>query len=468
MTHRLRLSAASTLPLARISPMLLSFLLVVATSGADTCGAAAEEERPNIVLIMADDMGYGDISPYDGWIKTPHLQTLARQGVRLTDFHSSGNVCSPTRAGLMTGRYQQRAGIPGVIFAAPDAAVHQHGLQDQETTIAESFRAAGYRTAMFGKWHLGYYPRYNPVRHGFDEFRGYVSGNIDFHSHFDQSGNFDWWQDGVAKDEPGYVTHLITRHAVDFIQRNKDKPFFLYLPHEAPHYPFQGPSDEPRRSKGRGRTADWQMKGPEDRAEMRRRYRQMVEELDASVGAVVDALEQHKLTEKTLVFFISDNGAAGKYGDNTPLRGAKGSNWEGGHRVPGIVKWPGQLPAGVVRDDLCISLDVMPTALAACKIPLPRPMDGINLLPMLSGEKPLDPQRELVWNGRAIRQGSWKLIVNGKGSKGTQLFDLSQDLSERHDLAEQFPDRVAQLKQRLEVWKHEMAETAVSQPERAE
>lgn len=191
-------------------------------------------DRPNIVIIMADDLGYGDISPYDGWIKTPHLEQMAAEGTRFTDYHSAGNVCSPTRAALMTGRYQQRAGIPGVVFADPKREQHEHGLQKVEYTIAEAFRDRGYATGMFGKWHLGYYPKYNPVRNGFDLFKGYVSGNIDFISHYDQSGNYDWWHQDQQAVEEGYVTHLIDKHSLEFIRDNKDKPFFLYLPHKAP------------------------------------------------------------------------------------------------------------------------------------------------------------------------------------------------------------------------------------------
>ncbi|CAN0487019.1 unnamed protein product, partial [Laminaria digitata] len=205
-----------------------------------------QNTQPNFIIIMADDLGYGDISPFDGWIHTPHLDQLAEEGMRFTDFYASGPVCSPTRAGLLTGRYQQRAGIPGVVYAAPDRN-RNHGLQPGEWTFAEALREAGYATGMFGKWHLGYETKYNPIHHGFDEFRGYVSGNVDYFGHVDQAGFYDWWSQDKLINEPGYVTHLITQHALRFIEKNKDTPFVLYLPHEAPHYPFQGPDDEPFR-----------------------------------------------------------------------------------------------------------------------------------------------------------------------------------------------------------------------------
>lgn len=425
----------------------------------------ADDSRPNVVVIMADDMGYGDISPYGGWIETPQLERLAAEGVRLTDFHSSGNVCSPTRAGLMTGRYQQRAGIPGVVFADPKRDAHQHGLQDVEFTIAEAFTAAGYQTAIFGKWHLGYFPQYNPVRHGFGQFRGYVSGNIDFISHYDQAGNYDWWADAKQTIEEGYTTHLIDRHALAFIRENKDRPFFLYIPHEAPHYPFQRPEDPAMRSEGNGHAADQAVMKQLTREQIRERYRVMVEELDKNVGHVLDLLEELGLRKNTLVFFLSDNGAAGKWGDNTPLRGAKGSNWEGGHRVPAIVSWPGHIPAGKVSDQLAISLDIMPTALAATGLPIPteRPLDGINLLPILTTGKTID-DRQLVWNGKALRDGPWKLILEGKGGDAVGLYNLADDIAEKTNLADKHPERVEKMKAALDAWSRDIKRTATPQP----
>ncbi len=219
-----------------------------------SCGTPFGAEQPNFVIIMADDLGYGDIGCYgNSRIKTPNIDRLAEEGTRLTDFHSSGAVCSPTRAGLMTGRYQQRAGIEAVIAAAPNSRTHTLGLQDQEVTFAEQLSKAGYQTAIFGKWHLGYHKQYNPVRHGFGQFRGYVSGNVDFFSHVDQAGQLDWWRDDRIEDEPGYTTHLITRHAVAFIDANHSGPFCLYVPYEPPHYPYQGPDDTPVRTVGAAR-----------------------------------------------------------------------------------------------------------------------------------------------------------------------------------------------------------------------
>ena len=203
---------------------------------------------PNMVIILADDLGYGDLGTFGGWIPSPHLDALAKSGLKFTDFHSNGVVCSPTRAALMTGRYPQRAGIPGVIVAALEGKTHNDGIQDAEWTLAEALRDKGYATGLMGKWHLGYQKPFNPTRHGFDQFRGYISGNVDYFSHIDQAGVEDWWHDEKLEAEEGYSTHLITKHAVDFIVENKNRPFFLYVAHEAPHYPFQGPHDKPLRT----------------------------------------------------------------------------------------------------------------------------------------------------------------------------------------------------------------------------
>jgi arylsulfatase A-like enzyme len=421
---------------------------------------AADDEKPNIVLIMADDMGYGDLSCYGGWIKTPHLDKLAAEGLRFTDFHSSGAVCSPTRAGLVTGRYQQRAGIPGVVFADRKRPVHYHGLQASEITFAEQFKAAGYATAIFGKWHLGYYEKYNPVNHGFDQFVGYVSGNVDFFSHVDQAGKYDWWHNTKKVEEPGYTTHLITKHAVEFIEKNKGRPFCLYLPHEAPHYPFQGPNDKAERTVG----GKFKTQGAV--SDTRRAYREMVQEMDKGIGEVVAAIHKHKIHRKTLVFFLSDNGAA-RWGSNKPLNGGKGSVWEGGHRVPAIAWWPGMFEPGSVCKELTISIDLMPTMLSAAGVDVPTELklDGVDLMPVMTAGRPLD-DRKLYWNGVAMREGPWKLITKSRGLKGgPALFNLVDDLGEKNNLARQHPERVKKMLENLEAWKKDVAAGTTVQPD---
>ena len=452
--------------------MAVATLVAACGSGTETDAGRRPEiparPRPNIVVIMADDLGYGDLSSYDGWIETPALDAMASEGVRFTDFHSSGAVCSPTRAGLLTGRYQQRAGIPNVIYANPAWNRH-HGLQPRETTIAELLGAEGYATGIVGKWHLGYRVQTNPLRHGFDVFHGYVSGNVDYFSHVDGFGNHDWWDGESNREEPGYVTHLINDHAVAFMeeQATADRPFFLYVAHEAPHFPYQGPDDAGFRVVG-GRIPE--TREPE---QVRRAYREMVEEMDAGIGAILDALRRLELAERTFVFFLSDNGATAA-GSNGPLRGFKTSLWEGGHRVPAIAWWPGVIGAAATTGAVMTSIDLAATVLDVADVLLPqdRPLDGVSLLPhLLGGAAPDD--RPLFWAYQqarrpveqlAMRHGPWKLIVNGPDGPEVALYDLDEDPGETTNLAADEPERVAAMGDALDDWRFEVEEGATVQP----
>jgi len=412
--------------------------------------------KPNFIIMMADDMGYGDSSAYGGWIETPHMEKLAAAGIRFTDFHASGNVCSPTRAGLMTGRYQQRTGVAHVVTADPRQRNYHLGLQTSEVTFPKLLKTVGYTSAIFGKWHLGYTKQYNPLHHGFDRFRGYVSGNIDYISHYDRMGTYDWWDGLKLVKEPGYVTHLITKHSVKFIESNADRPFCLYVAHEAVHSPFQAPGDPPQRGNvpNRGRP-----KRP-----VKETYKLMMKAMDDSLGEIVAAVAKHGLAERTLIVFVSDNGAM-RAGSNKPLRGFKGSNWEGGHREPAIAAWHGKITPGSVTDQLAISLDIMPTMLdlAGARPPAGHKLDGISLAPLLLEGKSLG-QRKLFWNGRAMRDGPWKLIIDGRGSKGIGLYNLADDIGESKNLAGKDPDRVKQMLAALEAWKRDVATAATAQP----
>lgn len=421
--------------------------------------------KPNVVLIMADDLGYGDLSCYGNRdFETPHLDVMAAGGMRFTDYHSNGPVCSPTRAALLTGRYQQRAGLPNVVYAALDAENHDHGLQpEHEFTFAEAMKQAGYATALFGKWHLGYEEKYNPVHHGFDRFIGYVSGNVDFHSHIDGAGLHDWWHGGSRKRETGYTTHLITKHAVRFIEDHKDGPFCLYIAHEAPHYPFQGPGDKPVRVEGSGKST-WNDREDEH---VKRAYREMVQEMDKGVGEVVSALKRHGLAENTLVIFCSDNGAT-QNGRNGALRGTKGQLWEGGHRVPAIAYWPGRIKAGSACDELVMGMDWMATmmGLAGVESSSGRGLDGVNLLPVMLEGKSLG-ERRAFWaynNQRAMRDGDWKLVIDAAGSKGASLYNLAEDISERHDLSRQEQERVRTMREAMAAWERDVQNGATVQP----
>jgi arylsulfatase A len=418
----------------------------------------ATADNPNVVLIMADDLGYGDLSCYGGWIKTPHIDAIAKRGILFTDYHSNGSSCSPTRAALMTGRYQQRAGIPSVIAADPHLPTHYRGLQLQETTIGEYFQQQRYSSAIIGKWHLGYSRKYNPTHQGFDKFVGYVSGNIDFRSHVDQAGVFDWWHDLQPSNEEGYTTHLITSHAVDFIHANKQTPFFLYVPHEAPHYPYQGPSDPAHRIVG----GEFNNHGT--RTDKKVAYREMVEEMDKGVGAIVTALSETSIINNTIVIFCSDNGAT-KLGSNGGLRGFKGTNFEGGHRVPCVIQWPGQLEAGRQSTQLIASMDLLPSLFGLANLELPKTarFDGLDLSKEIQdSEHPVE--RTLVWNGVAIRRGCWKYMSAQKGLRDDSLFDLTAEDAESKNLIQQYPRIAEGFRNELKLWKIDMKDTERPQP----
>lgn len=421
----------------------------------------AADERPNVVFIMADDLGYGDLSCYGGWIETPHIDSIAENGLRLTDYHSNGNVCSPTRAALMTGLYQQKVGIPFVVVAAEKSPNHFAGIQAAESTWPEVMKAGGYRTGIFGKWHLGYFEHYNPLLHGFDKFIGYVSGNVDFFSHIDQAGNEDWWNGRKLTPETGYSTHLITKHAVSFIHANSDSPFFLYVPHEAPHYPYQGPDDKADRTLG----GTFENHG--SRNDKKAAYREMVTEMDKGVGEILYALRETGLEKNTIVVFCSDNGAT-SLGSNGALRGTKGTNFEGGHRVPCVVQWPGKYSPGHSNSQLMLSMDWMATILAITSLSdkPKRQLDGINVNEFLLGEKePLE--RTVMWNDNTLRSGKWKMMLPQKGIKETLLFDLSEDPSETRNLAEDFPAVVELLTADLLDMANDARAKATKQPTKA-
>jgi len=419
------------------------------STGKADAGSKAADERPNIIVIMADDLGYGDVGCYGSRkIKTPNIDALARGGMKFTDYHSNGAVCSPTRAALLTGRYQQRCGIEGVVTAAK----HRHtGMALEEVTFAEVLKRRGYATGIFGKWHVGYNVEFNPARQGFDEFIGYVSGNVDYHSHIDQAGFEDWWKNLEKVPEGGYVTDLITEHGIDFIERHRDEPFCLYLPHEAPHYPYQGRKDPPERLPGgkKGRRAQGD--------EIGRAYKEMVEVMDEGIGRIVEAVRRLGLARKTFIFFCSDNGAT-KNGSNRPLNGFKGSLWEGGHRVPAVAYWPGKIKPGTVADETVLGMDLYATmvSIAGAKLPAGLKLDGVDLLDMITRGGKL-PKRTLFWryrNNKAVRKGPWKLLVQGNNAK---LYNLDDDLGETKDLAGEKPDIFAEMKAELAGWEQEVS-----------
>jgi len=418
---------------------------VVILLASAACSAA--EARPNVIVILADDLGCGDMSLYDGWIKTPQIDQMAREGVSFTDFHSNSSVCSPTRAAFLTGRYQQRVGIIDVITGHLDTP----GLEATELTIPRLMKQNGYRTALFGKWHLGTKPRQNPIHHGFDEFVGFLPGGGDFHRH----GN---WMDGTeVKAQKGYSTDIITDRSVDFIKRNRDKPFFLYVSHQAVHNPYQTPADTPE-NRPKGKRLSRELARP--------RYKIMLEEMDKGVGKVLDTLKELDLDENTFVFFFSDNGAVDMNPNERPYRGGKFSNYECGHRVPAIARWPGRIQANWTSDELVIGMDLLPTVMDIVGIDIPkqRKLDGMSIKGHLMNQADL-PDRRIFFGyepklGTAMRDGHWKMQTK---KNVVELYDLSKDIKETTNVAEEHPKRTEEMKAAIEKWKQEVTYKTASQ-----
>ena len=431
-----------------LQSILLSFVLFISCSQKPS-GA----QTPNIIIILADDMGYGDLACYGNVaFDTPHLEKMASNGLLFTDFHSNSSVCSPTRAALLSGQYQQRVGIEGVVQANK---FRHTGLNQDTYTIAQYLKSLNYSTAIIGKWHLGYDTAYSPLNFGFDYFKGFVSGNVDYHSHIDGEGIYDWWEQKSTIVEPGYSTDLITENSVKFILKNKEQPFFLYVAHEAPHFPFQGRDDPPDRTIG----GSFPMHG--STTDVESTYRKMIQALDDGVGAIMSTLEEIELIENTIVFFLSDNGALEKVGSNAPFSGYKSGLWEGGHRVPAMVYWKERITPGI-SDEALMTMDLFPTLVSITGGDLPKgvQLDGVDFSSVLFDGKKLE-DRNLFWRfkgDRAVRRGPWKLLVEGDS---TYLFNLVDDPNEQLNLVHKsvMADSLSQL---LLIWESEMDEHALN------
>lgn len=455
--------------------------------------ATAAERKPNIVILLADDLGYADVG-FQGCqdIPTPNIDALAKGGVRCTNGYVSCPYCSPTRAGLLTGRYQQRfghefnpgpRGEPGA--ANPDASI---GLPLSETTIADRMKAAGYATGMVGKWHLGLAPKFHPQKRGFDEYFGFLGGA---HIYRPDLPNvvFPGLQNAPAANakaanpaarpqqpapiyrgtevvrEPEYLTDAFAREAISFIEKHQKQPFFLYVPFNAVHTPMHATD---KRLEKFASISD----------PMRRTYCAMALALDEAIGKVMDKLRETNLEQDTLVFFCSDNGgptvrrAALNGSRNTPLRGSKVSTLEGGIHVPFVVSWKGKLPAGKVYDQPVIQLDFLPTALAAAGVEAKADwkLDGVNLLPYFKGETAGAPHDMLYWRlgqQMAIRKGDWKLVKYSHEFAGEEssellselrLYNLSRDIGEANDLASAEPEKAKELKGLWDQWNQSLME----------
>lgn len=418
--------------------MLVCFLCVAAP-------ASVQADRPpNIVVILADDLGCCDLAMYDGWVDTPRIEKMAKQGMRFNDFHTNSSVCSPTRAAFLTGRYQQRAGIVDVIVGSREP---EHGILPSVPTLPRVFKDNGYATALFGKWHCGYQDEYNPIHHGFDEFVGFLNGATDYHNH-------GAWRIGLEKQNVhGYSTHIITERSVDFIKRNKDNPFFLYVSHAAVHNPYQTAEDTPdKRIKGENpnRLND----------KNRAKYKWMLEDLDDGVGQILDTLNELDLAENTLVVFFSDNGAVGMSPKEFRMfRGGKFSHYEGGHRVPAIAWWPGKIEAGAQSDKLVVGFDLFPTLTEIAGISEDNPdnLDGTSFKGHLLEQQDF-PDRDIFFGyepklGTAMRRGPWKMIIK---EDNLQLFNLESDPKESNNVSDQQPEITRSMKQAIGQFKSDV------------
>ncbi len=414
--------------------------------------------RPNVVVIVADDLGYMDLGVQGCQdVPTPNIDSIARSGVRFTDGYVSCPVCSPTRAGLNTGRYQQRFGHefnPGP--AAQAEAVF--GLPLTETTLANRMKSLGYATGMVGKWHLGYRPELHPLRRGFDEFFGFLGGAHSYVNALADKAN-PILRGTEAVDEKEYLTDAFTREALAFLDRRRKEPFFLYLTYNAVHGPMEPVEKYTSRFPG---IAD----------PRRRTFAGMLSALDTGVGAVLKTLQDNGLAENTLIFFVSDNGGPtpGNTSRNAPLRGFKGQVLEGGIRVPFMMQWKARVPAGVVYRRPVIALDIVPTAVAAAggKIPADAALDGVSLLPFVTGKNQAAPHEALYWRfgqPAAIRKGDFKLVRQEQET--WQLHNLAEDIGEAKDLAAANPAKAKELQAAWDAWNAQLMAPRWGRPVRA-
>lgn len=478
---------------------------------APTAAPATQTRQPNVVVILADDLGYGDTSGYGSTvIRTPNIDRLSAEGVRFTDAYVSHPVCAPSRAGLLTGRYQERFGYE----FNPVGRDETGGVSLHEIMVGQIMKTAGYVTGMVGKWHLGDPKGYHPADRGFDEFFGMTAGGSTYiidpkpNDHFFNVPGADAaerttnapdprlatlppgerlklvrskspiYRGHTIVEEHDYLTEAFTREGVDFIRRHKDQPFFLYLAYNAPHVPLQAPDK-------------YYARFPEIADPAKRTYAAMVSALDDGVGAILETLKAEGLDEDTLVIFLSDNGCAGYLRgacSNAPLSGYKALHLEGGVRVPFAMRWPGHIAAGQVDDRQISSLDIVPTAaaLAGARLPKDRVYDGVNLMPYVTGQNKAVPNPTLYWRAGvnfAIRQGPWKMMVANRAPAGqtddnallpimpdgvqarigpegqhTMLYDLRTDEAEQHNHAVANPTVAAELQRELKTWNKTLAQ----------
>jgi arylsulfatase A-like enzyme len=434
----------------RLSSILTALVLV-------WTAPAFAQTKPNVVLIVMDDVGYGDYGAYGvPDIRTPNVDRLARDGVRFTDFYAAPS-CTPTRAALITGRYYQRTGLENPLGAAPAAG---RGLAANGRSLPQLMKNEGYATGLIGKWHLGYTTQQRPRAHGFDYFFGFLSGLIDYYQHTDQTGKPDLFENDQPTAVNGYSTDLFTERALKFIDQNAQRPFFLEVAYNAAHWPFQVPG-KPSVAPDNGRF----VQPHEEHTSTRADYAAILERADQGVGRIVSTLEKLGLTRNTLVIFTNDNG--GEWlSRNSPFFHRKTTIWEGGIRVPLIMKWPARIPAGRTTPQAGFVFDLTTTILAAAGAASPADarFEGINLLPIATGQTPV-VERTLFFRvtgaraQRAVRQGDWKLLLDGAG---VMLFNVRADPGERNDLAKERGDIARRLRPLILEWEKDVDSEAKS------
>lgn len=455
-----------------------SFAVVLCVLTFHFSAVEAQEKRPNIVLIVADDLGYGDLQSYGASdIQTPNIDRLAEEGVRFTQFYSNGPECTPTRTALLTGRYQQRVGGLECAIGLGNVGRYEEaltlsnqgqlGLPTEFSVLPHILKEKVYNTAIVGKWHLGNGKNFRPTAHGFDYAIGPLSGGVDYFHHtepiglylgYEMEGEHSLYRNDQPHQRAGYyMTHLITDESVEWLNiQSADQPFFLYVPYTAPHQPLQGPDDyqpEPLSAE------DW---GKGERAD----YITLVEDLDKGVGSILNKLEEKGLDENTLVIFFSDNGPT-KDGNTGPFSGNKGHVFEGGIRVPCLIRWPGKIQAGSISHQMSMSMDLTASIAAIVQASTPKPLDGIDIIGHVADEKQ-DFPRTLFWRRKrgenvrkAVRDQDMKYIAENDGGKITEyLFDLASDPAEQNDIKLKNKKALNKLKALMAQWEDDV------QPER--
>ena len=450
--------------------------LTAAAMAVPGTGATAKgngNRLPNFVIVFIDDMGYTDIGPFGArGYETPNLNRMAAEGVRFTDFYAAASSCTPSRAALMTGCYPQRVGLPNVI--GPKATI---GISDKEVTIAQMLKPLGYATACYGKWHLGHQPRFLPMRHGFDEYFGLPYSNDMWPKHPERPTGYpdlplvEGERVIAYNPDQTQLTTWYTERAVNFIEKNKDRPFFLYVPHSMCHVPLFV-SDKFKGKSKQGLFGD------------------VIMELDWSVGQILSTLKRLDLDDSTMVVFCSDNGPWLSYGDHAgsakPLREGKGTSFDGGQREPTIMRWPGRIPAGSVCDEPACTIDLLPTIASLTGARLPEhKIDGKDIRPLMLGRSGAESPHEAFfyyrgWTLEAVRSGRWKLhflhgyrtLAGRKGGTGGQpvkyeqgriglaLFDLKNDIGEEHNVADRHPEVVERLQRLADAMRRDLGDAA--------